>query len=230
MMNDCCKNLYWSVLVLIFCLLTPVAGHPAQSASSLSARESGVPLYARQDLESEPLGQLEKGEALFPLAESVGQEVWYMVRTKQGQVGWVRAVDVEVSRQVKDTFKEKETSSSSWAARTEDGRTFVGTFSVTPDPSARAARGFWTLKDANGATVMNGGWSAEMHTTGWNGTWRATADGRPGDFRGSWSVDPAPSKKATFSELFEAAIRDAVRGLWTGAGESGGWTIRTFNK
>lgn len=227
MVNVCFKCLRWPLLVLILCLQTPVAGRAAES-SSLTARESGVPLYARQDLESEPLGLLEKGEALFPLAESVAQEVWYMVRTKQGQIGWVRAVDVEVSSQVKDSFKEKETSSSSWAARTEDGRTFVGTFSVTPNPTARAARGFWTLKDANGATVMNGGWLAEMHTTGWNGTWRATVDGRPGDFRGSWSVEPAPSKKANFSELFEAAMKDAVRGLWTGAGESGGWTIRTF--
>jgi len=229
MMNVCCKNFRWPVLALILCLLTPVAGHAAES-SSLSARESGVPLYARQDLESEPLGRLEKGEMLFPLAESIAQETWYMVRTKQGQIGWVRAIDVEVSSQVKDTFKEKETSSSSWAARTEDGRTFVGTFSIAPNPTARTARGFWTLKDATGATVMNGGWSAEMHTTGWNGTWRATVDGQPGDFRGSWSADPAPSKKVTFTELFEAAVKDAVRGLWTGAGESGGWTIRTFNK
>jgi hypothetical protein len=67
-----------------------------------------------------------------------------------------------------------------------------------------------------------------MHSTGWNGTWRANVDGRPGDFRGSWSVDPGPSKKVNFAELFEAAVKDAVRGLWTGAGESGGWTIRTF--
>jgi hypothetical protein len=194
----------------------------------LTVRESGVALYAQQDEETDRIATLEKGEALFPIAESVGRGIWYMVRTKQGVIGWVRAIDVEVSSQAKDTFKEKETSSSSWAARTEDGRTFVGTFSVAPNPTARAARGFWTLKDANGATVMSGGWSAEMHSTGWNGTWRANADGRPGDFRGSWSVDPAPSKKVNFAELFEAAVKDAVRGLWTGAGESGAWTIRTF--
>jgi len=200
----------------------------ADSSPLLTARESGVALYAQQDEETDRIGTLEKGEALFPIAESVGRGIWYMVRTKQGVIGWVRAIDVEVSSQAKDTFKEKETSSSSWAARTEDGRTFVGTFSVAPNPTARAARGFWTLKDANGATVMSGGWSAEMHSTGWNGTWRANVDGRPGDFRGSWSVDPGPSKKVNFAELFEAAVKDAVRGLWTGAGESGGWTIRTF--
>jgi len=215
--------------LLVFVLLIVAPSHlRAAESSSLTARDSGVALYARQDLESVPLAQLEKGEVLFPMVESVGQEVWYMVRTKQGQVGWVRAIDVVVSSQIKDSFKEKEAYSSSWAARTEAGRTFVGTFSVAPNPTARAAGGFWTLKDANGATVMNGAWSAEMHTTGWNGTWRANVDGQPGDFRGSWSVEGAPSKKANFSELFDAAVKDAIRGLWTGAGESGGWTIRTY--
>jgi hypothetical protein len=194
----------------------------------LTARDDDVPLYGRQDAESEPFSRLQKGEVLTPMFESIGQEVWYMVRTKQGQVGWVRGTDVVVSSEVKDTFREKETASSSWAARTEDGRTFVGTFTVAPNATARAARGFWTLKDAGGATVMNGAWSAEMHTTGLNGTWRASAEGRQGDFSGSWSAELAQAKKGGLTEMFEAAIKDAVRGLWTGAGQSGGWTIRTF--
>jgi len=218
----------WILLFALLFVMPCPQIYGADSSPPLTARESGVALYAQQDEETDRIATLEKGEALFPIAESVGRGIWYMVRTKQGVIGWVRAIDVEVSSQAKDTFKEKETSSSSWAARTEDGRTFVGTFSVAPNPTARAARGFWTLKDANGATVMSGGWSAEMHSTGWNGTWRANVDGRPGDFRGSWSVDPGPSKKVNFAELFEAAVKDAVRGLWTGAGESGGWTIRTF--
>ena len=214
--------------ILAVMLLLASAAHAANAASALTARESGVPLYARQDLESEPLSRLQKGEALFPLVESVAEEVWYMVRTKQGQVGWVRAVDVVVSSQVKDSFKEKETSSSTWAARAEDGRTFSGTYTVAPNATARAARGFWTMKDASGGTVASGGWSAEMHSTGWNGTWRASAVGRPGEFNGSWSAELPPSKKGGFADLFEAAIKDAMRGLWTGAGESGSWTIRTY--
>jgi len=221
------KNYFLLVVVL---LIAAPSNLRAAQLSSLTARDSGVPLYARQDLESEPLARLEKGETLFPMAETIGQEVWYMVRTKQGQVGWVRGIDVVVSSQVKDRFTEKDVTSSSWAARTENGRTFVGTFKVEPSPTARAARGFWTLKDAKGDTVMNGGWSAEMHTTGWNGTWHAKVDGRTENFRGSWSVEPAPSKKADFAKLFEAAVKDAVRGLWTGPGTSGGWTIRTFEK
>ena len=49
-----------------------------------------------------------------------------MVRTKQGQIGWVRALDVMVSSHVKDSFKEKESGSSSWGAVTEDGKAFGG--------------------------------------------------------------------------------------------------------
>lgn len=217
-----------SLLGLCLVLLASAGANAGESTPAVTARDDGVPLYARQDLESTPLGRLQKGEALTPMIESVGQEVWYMVRTKQGQVGWVRGADVIVGSQVKDRFREKETASSSWAARTEDGRTFVGTFTVAPNATARAARGFWTLKDAGGATVMSGGWSAEMHATGLNGTWRASVAGRPGDFSGSWSADMAQAKKAGFTEMFEAAIKDAVRGLWTGAGQSGEWTIRTF--
>ena len=214
------------VLFLLFAMCARAsAGEPTPV---LTARDYDVPLYARQDVESEPISRLQKDEVLTPMMEGVGQEVWYMVRTKQGQIGWVRGADVVVSSQVKDTFREKETSSSSWAARTEDGRTFVGTFTVAPNATARAARGFWTLKDAGGATVMSGGWSAEMHTTGLNGTWRASVEGRQGDFSGSWSAELTQAKKAGLTEMFEAAIKDAVRGLWTGAGQSGNWTIRTF--
>jgi len=227
-MSAYCKKPNGSLLALVLCLLSPISVHAAAAAPSLSVRESGTPLYAQQDLESEPLGRMQKGDMLFPIAESVAQEIWYMVRTKQGQIGWVRAVDVTVSSQTKDAFQEKETGSSTWAARSEDGRTFAGTWSVTPESTARSARGFWTLRDANGATVMSGSWSAAMHTTGWNGTWRAIAEGRQGELGGSWSADPAPSKKNSFSEMFDAAIKDAVRGLWTAGGDSGSWTIRTY--
>lgn len=222
------KKIRWLLLGWVSCIAITVGVCVAHSASVLSPRKTGVPLYALQDLESEPISRLEKGDTLFPMAESVGQEVWYMVRTQQGLVGWVRAIDVVVSSQVKDTFKEKTTGSSSWAARAEDGRTFVGTWSVEPDATARAASGFWTLKNANGATIISGGWSAEMHTTGWNGTWRAVAEGRTGELHGSWSAEIDPSKKASFDDLFAAAIKEAIRGLWTGPGASGSWAIRIY--
>ena len=162
------------------------------------------------------------------MAESVGQEIWYMVRTKQGQIGWVRALDVMVSSQVKDSFKEKESGSSNWGAVTEDGKLSAAVTTVDPSSTGGAARGFWTLRDAGGATALRGNWSAQMHRTGWNGTWRAAVEGRQGDFNGSWSAELTTARTARLTDMFEMAAKEAIKGLWTGATQSGSWSIKTF--
>ncbi|MGZ8435899.1 MAG: hypothetical protein ACXW6T_16530 [Candidatus Binatia bacterium] len=216
-------------LLGILLLLTSSNNLPgAESPAALTARESGTPLYAQQDRETEPILRLQKGEALTPMAESVGQEIWYMARTKQGQIGWVRAMDVMVSSQVKDSFKEKESVSSNWGAVTEDGKAFGGSYTVDPSSTGGAARGFWTLRDASGATSLRGSWSAQMHRTGWNGTWRAALEGRGGDFTGSWSAELPASRALRFTDMFEMAAKEAIKGLWTGANQSGSWSVKTF--
>ena len=200
----------------------------AAAAPALTAHEPGTPLYARQDRESEPIIRLPKGEVLTPMAESVGQETWYMVRTKQGQIGWVRAADVGASEQVKETFIDKEPESSNWSAVTTDGRTFTGSYIVDPKSTDRSARGAWSMRDANGNTVLRGAWSAELHSTGWNGTWRAAIQGRQGEFNGSWSAELPAAGTRRFAGIFELAIKEAVKGLWTGGSQSGTWSIKTF--
>lgn len=40
------------------------------SPTSLTARDSGTPLYAQQDRETEPITRLQKGEVVTPRAES----------------------------------------------------------------------------------------------------------------------------------------------------------------
>jgi len=200
----------------------------ADSPAALIVRDPGTPLYARQELESEPIMRLEKGELLTPMAESVGQEVWYMVRTKQGQIGWVRAADLTVNSQVKEAFREKEPPSSSWGAVTEDGRAFGGSYTVDPSSTGSSARGFWTLRDANGSTVLRGSWSMQVHKTGWNGTWRAAVEGRGGDFTGSWSAELAEKRAPRLADMFEMAAKEAIKGLWTGGNQSGSWSIKTF--
>lgn len=151
-----------------------------------------------------------------------------MVRTKQGQIGWVRAVDISVSTQVKEAFREKEAASSNWAAVTEDGKPFGGSYTIDPSSTGTAARGFWTLRDAAGATALRGSWSMQMHSTGWNGTWRAAVEGRKEDFTGSWSAEVTSPRTARLTDMFEMATKEAVKGLWTGANQSGNWSIKTF--
>ena len=205
---------------------------PAQTAGAagappaLIARETGVAVYAVQDAETDRIATLEKGEALFPMVEAVGAETWYMVRTKQGLIGWVRAADVVADHQAKEAFKEKESGSSTWSARSADGRTFNGTWNVAANSTQRSASGGWTLSDANGATVMRGGWGADKHDTGWNGVWRAEVEGRQQEYTGSWSAELPHVRNASFSDLFAAAAKEALRGLWTGGSASGSWSIR----
>lgn len=220
------SQLRWILLPLFFAFAYPLLTPAGELSPALAARESGVSLYSQQDAASEPTGTLQKDEPLFPIAEAVGRETWYMVRTKQGVVGWVRASDVIVGTQVKETFKEKDSGSSTWAAITSDGRTLNGTWSAAPSSAGRSASGGWTLRDSSGATALRGTWTAEMHSTGWNGTWRAASEGRQNEHRGSWSVEMSNPKDARFAELFEAAARDATRGIWTAGNESGSWSIR----
>ena len=210
------------VLGFLLLLVASTNAAAADSPAALSARASGVALYSRQDVESERLATLEKGEALTPIAESIGVETWYMVRVRQNIIGWMRAADVVVST----PFTEKAVSSSTWEARTSGGRVFNGTWSLAPNSTPQSAGGGWTLSDAKGTTVMRGAWSAEKHATGWNGTWQATVEGRAGEYNGSWSADFPQVRNAKFSELFEAAAKQAISGLWTGGSESGSWSIR----
>jgi hypothetical protein len=226
-----CSLFIYEILFSIVLLLTSSSlAKGADAPSALTVRETGVALYAQQDAETNRIATLEKDEILIPLVEAIGREVWYMVRTKQGLVGWVRGADVVVSNQARAAFKENDSGTSTWAARTADGRTFNGTWSVAPDSTQRSASGAWTLSDANGATIMRGTWSADKHTTGWNGVWRAGVEGREGEHRGSWSAKLPHVRNAPFSELFAAAAREAISGLWTGGSQSGSWAIRNANK
>jgi hypothetical protein len=199
---------------------------PADAATppTLAARATGVAVYAQQDIETDRIATLEEGETLFPMAEAVGRETWYMVRTRRGIIGWVRAADVVASSETREAFRERETTST-WSARTADGRTFAGTWSVAPSSTPQSAAGGWTLSDGQGATVLRGSWSADKHDTGWNGVWRATMEGK-NEYTGSWSADLPHLRNAPFAELFAAAAKEAIRGLWTGGAASGSWSIR----
>jgi hypothetical protein len=211
----------WFWLWLFF---SPALVSAADSMAALTVGESGADLYAQQDVGSVPIAKLQKGEELTPLAEAVGQETWYLVRTRQGGVGWVRAAQVTLSEQVKQTFKEQQVST--WSARTNSGRTFDGTWTVEAGATADKASGTWTLRDGAGTVAARGTWSAQKFATGWRGVWRATREGQPGEVTGSWTADFPQGRGSRFAELFEAAARDAIRGIWNAGGNSGSWSIR----
>jgi hypothetical protein len=214
-------SLLW---LLAFALL--VISPAAETAPGLTVRESAA-LYARQELDSDKITTLKKGEVLAPLAEAVGQQTWYMVKTQNGLVGWVRSVDVTGADQLRQAFKEQP-QHSTWSAQTDTGRVLEGNWTVDPAGSPDKASGTWTLGENSGKLGLRGTWSAQKFSTGWSGTWRAGVQGQPQEFTGSWTADFPQGRDISIGELFVTAARDAIRGIWSAGHESGNWTIRAM--
>jgi hypothetical protein len=215
---------------LIFFLLLSVMslGLAADSARPLAVRESSVVLYSHQDEDSLQLAILHKDEPLTLLAEALGNQRWYMVRTQHGLIGWLRASDVTLSETARRVLTEEILSTSTWSAQASGGSLYQGTWSVESNVSAKSAAGAWTLQDPGGKTVLVGTWSAEKFSTGWNGAWRASSKGSKLEYGGSWSAVLQHASELPLSDLFKAAALSAVRGVWTGGYRSGTWAIRTI--
>jgi len=225
------KLVYWNrfyrfLLVFLLIFASDSFSIAADSPPLLTVREAGVALYSRQDEYSDKIAALQKGEALTPLAEAVGKETWYLVQTKQGLSGWVRAADVAVSEKVKETFKEQNVSGSTWTAIDSKGRALEGNWTVDSGASPDKASGSWTLRDPTAKTAARGTWTAQKFSTGWSGTWRASVEGQKTEQTGSWTADFSQARETRFAELFEAAARDAIRGVWSSGINSGSWSIR----
>ena len=115
-----------------------------------------------------------------------------------------------------------------WAARSSSGLTLAGTWTATVDAQTGAVTGTWTLIDAKGRTVGNGGWSAAKSPSGWSGSWRAVAAGRPGEYSGTWTAPVDLKATAKFGDLFAKAAEAAISGTWQAGRQSGAWTIQAF--
>ena len=116
-----------------------------------------------------------------------------------------------------------------WAARSSDGLTMGGTWTVIEHLKTGGVTGTWTLLDAQGRTVASGGWSAAKSTAGWTGSWRAAAAGQRGEYTGTWTAKVGLKPGGGFADLFATAIETAVSGTWRAGPRSGAWTIQVFN-
>jgi thiol-disulfide isomerase/thioredoxin len=64
---------------------------------TLRATGDGAAVRVQQDTASEVLAKLGRGDIVLPLGKISGAgEFWYMVKTKNGVVGWIRGGDLEV--------------------------------------------------------------------------------------------------------------------------------------
>jgi hypothetical protein len=68
-------------------------GRPIPSGLVVMSKQSG--LYPRQDDTAEKIAELYEGDRLIPMIQSNGAgNDWYMVKTQQGVIGWVKGHDV----------------------------------------------------------------------------------------------------------------------------------------
>jgi hypothetical protein len=214
-------------LIWLLAFALPALSPAAETPPGLTVGESGAALYARQELDSDKIATLKKGEVVAPLAEAVGQQTWYMVKTQNGLVGWVRSVDVTGGDHLRQAFKEQP-QHSTWSAQTDTGQVLEGNWTVDPAGSPDKASGTWTLGENSGKVALRGTWSAQKFSTGWSGTWRAGIQGQPQEFTGSWTADFPQGRDTSIGELFVTAARDAIRGIWSAGNDSGNWTIRAM--
>lgn len=110
-----------------------------------------------------------------------------------------------------------------WSATSPRGY-LAGTWTAEDHQSA-GVTGTWTLQDATGKTLLQGGWSASKSPQAWNGAWRSTVSGGSGEFAGTWTSSVSASPQAHLIEMFVSALRAVVSGTWQ-AGSSGTWSIR----
>ena len=201
-------------------------GSAAESSPTLTVGDSGASLYARQDPESEVIAKLASGEALVPLAQGTERESWYMVRTQQGTIGWVKASEVKSSDQVGNVFREIQPNT--WRASNSAGTMFSGTWTVEENPATGEVYGTWTLSGGKTKSVVGGTWSANKSPKGWDGAWRAVGSDKKAQYSGTWSSTIQLKPDARFADLFEAAVKDLVGGGWKSGAQSGSWSIQAF--
>src|SRR5579862_3010620 len=72
-----------------------------------------------------------------------------------------------------------------WSATTPRGY-LAGTWTAD-DRQDAGVTGTWTLQDATGKILMQGGWSASKSAHSWNGAWRSTISGGAGEYSGTWT-------------------------------------------
>lgn len=64
--------------------------------SMLYVKSGDASIHGQQDRSSETIARPSRGERLSPLGKAAaGGESWYMVKTQQGVIGWIRLSDVE---------------------------------------------------------------------------------------------------------------------------------------
>jgi hypothetical protein len=113
-----------------------------------------------------------------------------------------------------------------WSASAGAGRNLAGTWTAEAHSESGGVTGAWTLRDATGQVLIEGGWSASKSPQAWSGAWRATVAGRTGEYSGTWEARTSLAPKAALADMLESALRAVVSGTWKTGGDAGSWSVR----
>jgi Aspartyl protease len=94
------------VSILTLCL-TASEDIRAASSHQASREESETQIFATPDESSLPVESVKDGESLLPLAEMMGSGglKWFMVKSRNGNVGWIKAGDNNAAKRVEGHFR-----------------------------------------------------------------------------------------------------------------------------
>jgi hypothetical protein len=94
------------VSILILCLTSPPDARAA-SSRQVSREQTEVQIFATPDESSLLVESVKDGESLLPLAEMIGTGgvKWFMVKTGNGNVGWIKAGDNNTAKRVDGHFR-----------------------------------------------------------------------------------------------------------------------------
>jgi hypothetical protein len=89
-------------LVMAFVIVETRDGRAASVGASSEAR-----LFSAADEHSQVIESIRDGAALAPLAEmyGAGGEKWFMVKSRAGNIGWIKSSDNAAARRVDDHFR-----------------------------------------------------------------------------------------------------------------------------
>ena len=81
----------------------------AASSQQAPAKSSEVMVYAAADESSLLIESVRDGGTLSPIAEMTGAggSKWFMVKTRNGNVGWIKADDQTEARKIDDRSEER---------------------------------------------------------------------------------------------------------------------------
>ena len=115
-----------------------------------------------------------------------------------------------------------------WGAASTGGQRMTGGWTATPHADSGSITGTWSLYDAGGKVVVQGGWSASKLPKTWEGAWRATVWGQTSEYSGTFTAETPLSTETGMAQMFESALAAVVTGTWASGGREGSWSIRAY--